>query len=87
MEKHTIFVYQKTKLGKDVLSKFIYRFSAIQTNIYAEIVVNIDNGNLKLIGTSKWDFLGGPVVKILCFYCRDYGFNPWSQASQCSQKQ
>ena len=70
-----------------VISKFVYRFSAIQANIYAEIIVNIDNGNLKLIGTSKWDFPGGPVVKTLCFYCRGYGFNLWSQASQGSQKE
>ena len=21
---------------------------------------------------------GGPVVKTLCFYCREHGFDPWS---------
>ena len=25
------------------------------------------------------DFSGGPVVKILHFYCRMRGFNPWSE--------
>ena len=24
------------------------------------------------------DFTGGPVVKTLCFQCREHGFNPWS---------
>ena len=25
-----------------------------------------------------WDLPGGPVVKIPCFQCREYGFHPWS---------
>ena len=24
-----------------------------------------------------WDFPGGPVVKTVCFYCRERGFDPW----------
>ena len=28
---------------------------------------------------NKRDFPGGPVVKIPCFHCRWYGFNPWSR--------
>ena len=32
---------------------------------------------------NKRDFPGGPVVKSPCFYCRQYGFNPWSRNFMC----
>ena len=26
---------------------------------------------------ANWDFPGGPVVKTLCFLCREHRFDPW----------
>ena len=49
---------------------------------YQKLKWNILNTYLLILKQHEWDFLGGPVAKILCSQCTGPGFNPCSRMLQ-----